>query len=247
MTIAAVSRCAGLGVTFSVLDRRWAKLAAPEAVRRSTNSPSAFQPRSRCAPVRVLRHLPNKSRPVVSEVAGCDGATCCAGARRSLVGLTRRMMARGLQFALVRAAAKTMSTILLRRVLTFLNPPVRGLGYCLHILAEGHSPMFDSQTTAILRAVLDDVCQSVSWHETATRTQWPRGSLKPQGRARRRPTVSSRSAARRSATFPRCGDNSDAAGRHASLEPENAVEGGVVRAGGSGRPFAEPPGLLLAS
>lgn len=30
--------------------------------------------------------------------------------------------------------------------------------------------MFDSQTTAILRAVLDDVCQSVSWHETATRT-----------------------------------------------------------------------------
>lgn len=30
--------------------------------------------------------------------------------------------------------------------------------------------MFDSATTAILRAVLDDVCQSVSRFETGTRT-----------------------------------------------------------------------------
>lgn len=30
--------------------------------------------------------------------------------------------------------------------------------------------MFDSETTAILRAVLDDVCQSVSRCETGTRT-----------------------------------------------------------------------------
>lgn len=30
--------------------------------------------------------------------------------------------------------------------------------------------MFDSQTTALLRAVLDDVCQTVSRFETGTRT-----------------------------------------------------------------------------
>lgn len=30
--------------------------------------------------------------------------------------------------------------------------------------------MFDSETTAILRAILDDVCQSVSRFETGTRT-----------------------------------------------------------------------------
>ncbi len=30
--------------------------------------------------------------------------------------------------------------------------------------------MFDAQTTALLRAVLDDVCQTVSRYETGTRT-----------------------------------------------------------------------------
>jgi hypothetical protein len=30
--------------------------------------------------------------------------------------------------------------------------------------------MFDSQTTALLRAVLDDVCKTVSRYETGTRT-----------------------------------------------------------------------------
>lgn len=30
--------------------------------------------------------------------------------------------------------------------------------------------MFDSQTTALLRAVLDDVCRTVSLYETGTRT-----------------------------------------------------------------------------
>ena len=30
--------------------------------------------------------------------------------------------------------------------------------------------MFDSETTALLRAVLDEVCESVSRHETSART-----------------------------------------------------------------------------
>jgi hypothetical protein len=34
--------------------------------------------------------------------------------------------------------------------------------------------MFDAETTALLRAVLEDVCESVSCYETAARTHaWP--------------------------------------------------------------------------
>jgi hypothetical protein len=35
--------------------------------------------------------------------------------------------------------------------------------------ADGGNPMFDVETTALLRAVLDEVCESVSRYETGAR------------------------------------------------------------------------------
>jgi len=67
------------------------------------------------------------------------------------------------------------------------------------------SPMLDPATTALLRAVLDEVCESVSQTETGARTQWLRKSWKARPEARRLRTTLSRSAAKPSPKRRPCG------------------------------------------
>jgi len=48
--------------------------------------------------------------------------------------------------------------------------------------------MFDAETTALLRAVLDEVCESVSRYETSARTHVASMILEAASRARHRST-----------------------------------------------------------
>lgn len=52
--------------------------------------------------------------------------------------------------------------------LTCVNP--RSGGFRRNGAIAGKRPMFDAQTTALLRAVLDEVCEAVSRYETSART-----------------------------------------------------------------------------
>lgn len=51
---------------------------------------------------------------------------------------------------------------------TCVNP--RLSGFRQNGAVAGKPPMFDAQTTALLRAVLDEVCEAVSRYETSART-----------------------------------------------------------------------------
>jgi hypothetical protein len=50
------------------------------------------------------------------------------------------------------------------------NPERIVAGTFFRFPADGGDPMFDSRTTALLRAVLDEVCENVSKYETGART-----------------------------------------------------------------------------
>lgn len=70
--------------------------------------------------------------------------------------------------------------------------------------------MLDTATTALLRAVLEEVCEGVSRHETGARTHVASKFYKPPQRGKPRPTVCGRSATKLSRVRRRCGDNREA-------------------------------------
>jgi len=65
--------------------------------------------------------------------------------------------------------------------------------------------MFDTATTALLRAVLDEVCECVSQREIGARTHVASKILEAATRGKISPEALSRSVAMPSRTRPRCG------------------------------------------